>query len=199
MYEHFDERARQCVVLAQEEARRLGHADVGTVHLVLGIGAVDEGMLGVELERIRAAVVALLGNGPKPTSGMLPFSAEAIAAVTGANTQALSLGHTTIDPAHLLLALLDAGGSGARALREAGAIPSELRERASAVAGSPPAPSPGPRPAGTPQPEVPDPHPDVRLLERMLLDDTPVARMLRDHGIDEVLLRELFGLPASGA
>lgn len=193
MYEHFDERARQCVVLAQEEARRLGHADVGTVHLVLGVGAVDEGLLGVELERVRAAVVALLGNGPEPTSGMLPFSAEAIAAVTGANTQALSLGHTTIDPAHLLLALLDAGGGGARALREAGAIPSELRGRASAVAGSPAAPSPGPLPAGTPQPELPDPHPDVRLLERMLLDDTPVARMLRDHGIDEVLLRELFG------
>ena len=34
---------------------------------------------------------------------------------------------------------------------------------------------------------------DRRLLELMLVKDTPAARLLRDHGIDELRLREVFG------
>jgi len=49
-----------------------------------------------------------------------------------AREEALKRGHTVIDEAHLLLALVDAGGGATRALREAGAIPGEVRERADA-------------------------------------------------------------------
>ena len=35
MFEHFDERARRCIVYAQEERGRLGHEELGTVHLLL--------------------------------------------------------------------------------------------------------------------------------------------------------------------
>ena len=143
MFEHFDERARSCIVLAQEEARRLGHDELGTVHLLLGVAGVDDGLLGVELERVRAAVVALLGNGPAQPEGVMPFTAEAKAALEGANDEALKRGHTIIDAAHLLLAVLDAGGGATRALREAGAIPGDVRERANVVAGSAPQPPPG--------------------------------------------------------
>jgi ATP-dependent Clp protease ATP-binding subunit ClpC len=141
VFDHFDEPARTCVVLAQEELRRLGHEELGTVHLLLGVARVDHSLVGVDVEAIRAAVVALHGVGT-PASDVVPFSAEAKAALEGANHQALALGHTTIGPAHLLLALIDVGGGGARALRESGAIPSEVRERAIAAAGSGAPPEP---------------------------------------------------------
>lgn len=164
MFEHFDEPARSCVAIAEQEARRIGHDEVGTAHLLLGLAATAPDLLGVPLEALRATVVALQGSGPAPVSGPLPFSAEATAALTGANTQALALGHTTIDPAHLLLALLDAGGGGARAVREAGAIPSELREWARGAAGRPahawsahPAVDPQAAPRGAPPPRPPVP------------------------------------------
>ena len=38
MFERFTDRARQVVVLAQEEARMLNHNYIGTEHLLLGLG-----------------------------------------------------------------------------------------------------------------------------------------------------------------
>ena len=231
MFEHFDERARTCVVLAQQEARRLGHEEIGTVHLLLGVAGVEPELLGVEIQAVRAAVVALQGSTPAPIRNWLPFSPGATAALEeGANRQALSRGHTVIDAAHLLLALMEAGGGAARALREAGAAPSAVRERAIAAAGSgpqsiaPPAAGPAHMPAaapgspardagsdhaedlrnGDPVPvvlgmdargigDLGNPHVDARLLELLLVQDTIAGRLLRAHGIDEILLREVFG------
>jgi ATP-dependent Clp protease ATP-binding subunit ClpA len=214
MFEHFDERARRCVVLAQEELRRLGHRELGTIHLLLGVARVDGALLGVETEALRAAIVALHGIGT-PSDDPVPMSADGKAALEGANAQALRLGHTTIDPAHLLLALIEVGG-GARALREAGAIPSEVRERANAAAGT--VRGPARRPDDVPAPHLDDlragqpvavrlgadaypigdlghPQVDALLLELLLVNDTIVAQLLRDNGIDERLLRATFGPP----
>jgi ATP-dependent Clp protease ATP-binding subunit ClpA len=214
MFEHFDERARMCVVLAQEELRRLGHAELGSIHLLLGIARIDRELLGVEVEALRAAVVALHGIGT-PSDDPVPMSADGKAALEGANAQALRLGHTTIDPAHLLLAIIEVGG-GARALREAGAIQSEVRERANAAAGTVRATTG--RPGVGPTTHVADlraghsiavrlgadadpigdlghPQVDAQLLELILVNDTIVAQLLRDHGIHERLLRETFGSP----
>jgi len=196
MFEHFDEAARTCVVLAQEEAGRLGHEELGTVHLLLGVAGVDPGLIGVAIEPLRAAVVALTGSRPARTGDPMPISAEAKAAFEGANAQALSRGHTTIDAAHLLLALLDAGGGVPRALREAGAPPGAVRERAAAGAGanagSPPHATPATAVGGTIA-DIGRPHLDAYLLELILGADGPVARLLREHGIDEIRLREAFG------
>ncbi len=137
MLEHLDDRARRCLALAQDEARRLGHEEIGTVHLLLGVAGVAPDLLGVEIRAVRAKVVALQGSGPPSGQGPIaPFSSDAKTALEGANRQALRLGHTVIEPAHVLLALLDAGGGAARALREAGATPAEVRERANAAAGA---------------------------------------------------------------
>jgi len=220
MFEHFDERARSCVVLARDEARRLGHDEIGTVHLLLAVTGVAPELIGVDIEAVRASVVALEGNAPvQPEEGMMPFTAEAKAALEGANDEALRRGHTIIDEAHLLLALLDAGGGATRALREAGAIPGEVRERANATAGGAPQPTraaPGATSAWVPEDHLQalrggDPvmvtlgaerlpigdlgNPDVdrRLLELLLVNDTRAARLLREHGIDEHRLREVFG------
>jgi len=217
MFEHFDERARLCVVLAQEELRRLGHDELGSIHLLLGVARVDRELLGVEAEALRAAVVALHGIGT-PSDDPVPMSADGKAALEGANAQALRLGHTTIDPAHLLLALIEAGG-GVRALREAGAIPSEVRERAHAAAGTVRATArqPGDGPAthvddlraghpvavrlgadAYPIGDLGHPQVDAQLLELILVNDTIVAQLLREHGIDERLLRETFGPADAG-
>ena len=177
MFEHFDDGARTCVVFAQEEARRLGHDELGTVHLLLGVARVDGWLLGVEVETVRATVVALQGSGATPTVDAIPFSAEATTTLKAANAQALSLGHTTIGLAHVLLALMETGGGGARALREAGAIPSEVRERALAVAGTPrPAARTTRRrtPAGPPTPI-----PDRRRIRRRPSAGTPRASATR--------------------
>ncbi len=137
MFDHFDERARLCIVRTQEETSRLGHEEIGAEHLLLGIAAVDEATIGVAVERLRAAVVALQGIGPGTEPGWTQFSAEAKAALEGANAQALALGHTTIDPAHLLLAVLDADGAARRVLRESELTVADVRERAIAAAGHP--------------------------------------------------------------
>ena len=137
MFEHFDERARLCIVRTHEETGRLGHEEIGAEHLLLGIAAVDDAIVGVEVERLRAAVVALQGVGPGAEPGWTQFSAEAKAALDGANAQALALGHTTIDPAHLLLAVLDSDGVARRVLRESELTVADVRERAIAAAGRP--------------------------------------------------------------
>jgi ATP-dependent Clp protease ATP-binding subunit ClpA len=212
MFEHFDERARLCIVYAQEELGRLGHDELGTVHLLLGIARIDEELIGVDVERVRAAVVAVQGIGA-PARDPAPVGADAKAAFERANAQALAVGHTTIDPAHLLLALLEIGGGGARALRESGATPGDVRERAKAAAGQPrPTMSQAPfgpgnhvhalrsgHPVavrlggdGLPLGDLGHPSLDAALLELLLVNDSVAARLLRAHGIDEQVLRETF-------
>jgi len=67
MFERFTDRARRSVVLAQEEARRLRHNDIGTEHLLLGLVREGEGVashelvgLGADLDRVREAVIWML-------------------------------------------------------------------------------------------------------------------------------------------
>jgi len=61
MFERFTDQSRRAVVLAQEEARRLGHNYIGTGHLLLGLISQDDsvavqvlGGLGTDLEQLRA-------------------------------------------------------------------------------------------------------------------------------------------------
>src|SRR5688500_10352847 len=96
MLQHYDQRARGCVVLAREESIRLGRAETGAEHLLLGIAALDPDLVGIGVEPLRAALVALHGVGSEARQEMVQLSADAIAALEGANAQALALGHTTI-------------------------------------------------------------------------------------------------------
>ena len=68
MFERFTERARQVVVLAQEEARILKHNYIGTEHILLGLLREEEGLaarvlesLDITVERVRAQVVRIVG------------------------------------------------------------------------------------------------------------------------------------------
>ena len=75
MFERFTERARQVVVLAQEEARTLKHNYIGTEHILLGLLREEEGLaarvlesLDITVERVRAQVVRIVGSGEEVTS-----------------------------------------------------------------------------------------------------------------------------------
>jgi ATP-dependent Clp protease ATP-binding subunit ClpC len=81
LFERFTERARQVVVLAQEEARTLKHNYIGTEHILLGLLREEEGLaarvlesLDITVERVRSQVVRIVGSGEEVTSGQIPFT-----------------------------------------------------------------------------------------------------------------------------
>src|SRR5213079_1272668 len=130
MFERFTERARQVVVLAQEEARTLKHNYIGTEHILLGLLREEEGLaarvlesLDITVERVRAQVVRIVGSGEEVTSGQIPFTPRAkkvLELARGVNgiwprakkvlelalREALSLGHNYIGTEHILLGLV---------------------------------------------------------------------------------------------
>jgi ATP-dependent Clp protease ATP-binding subunit ClpC len=53
VFERFTERARQVVVLAQEEARTLKHNYIGTEHLLLGLTREKRGRRRPDPARLR--------------------------------------------------------------------------------------------------------------------------------------------------
>jgi ATP-dependent Clp protease ATP-binding subunit ClpC len=84
LFEHFTERARHVVVLAQEEARGLYHGYIGEEHILLGLLREDESLaarvlesLNMTVERVRDEVVLLEGRGTTVDAGMIPFTPRA--------------------------------------------------------------------------------------------------------------------------
>ncbi len=149
MFERFTERARRVVVLAQEEARLLGHASIGTEHLLLGLASLGEGAaaealrdLGVDGNSVRERVVGVVGRGGEPPSGHVPFTPRAKTALELSLREALTAGHDHIGTGHLLLGLL-AGGDGVaiEVLNTLGHDPHAVRDAATAAIGPPSRPS----------------------------------------------------------
>ncbi len=141
MFERFTERARQVVVLAQEEARALRHNYIGTEHILLGllreeagVGAAVLQSLGVSIGDARAHVVRLVGSGEEVATGQIPFTPRAKKTLEIANREALSLGHNYIGTEHILLALARANeGVAARVLSAFDADPEGIRQAVSSL------------------------------------------------------------------
>ena len=113
MFERFTERARQVVVLAQDEARIVRHNYIGTEHLLLGLLREDEGLagrvlvdLGVSLEDVRAQVARIIGAGDEAATGQIPFTPRAKKVLELSLREGMALGHNYIDTEHILLGLL---------------------------------------------------------------------------------------------
>jgi ATP-dependent Clp protease ATP-binding subunit ClpC len=114
MLETFTPAARRVLALGADEARTLGHAQLGTEHLLLGLIAEGEGAaarsfarLGVTLEAARQQVQAELGGSPgTPNEGQLPVTPRARATLDAAPRQAMGLKDEGVDTEHILLALL---------------------------------------------------------------------------------------------
>src|ERR1700726_4506643 len=112
MFERFTERARQVVVLAQEEARTLKHNYIGTEHILLGLLREEQGLaarvlesLDITVERVRGQVVRIVGHGEEQTSGQIPFTPRAKKVIELTQHEARGLGHDSIDTEHILLSL----------------------------------------------------------------------------------------------
>jgi ATP-dependent Clp protease ATP-binding subunit ClpC len=135
MFERFTERARQVVVLAQDEARGLGHNYIGTEHLLLGLLREEEGIAArvlesrkLSLEEVRVEVGRIIGPGDVLPERQIPFTPRAKKTLELSLREALSLGHNYIGPEHILLGLAsDADSGAARALASCGTTPEALR------------------------------------------------------------------------
>jgi len=137
MFERFTDRARRVVVLAQEEARLLGHNYIGTEHILLGLIHEKEGVaakvlerLGISLEAVQAKVEAVIGEcGAGAPSGHIPFTPRAKKVLELSLRESLQLGHNYIDTEHILLGLIREGeGVAAQVLVDMGADLSAVRQ-----------------------------------------------------------------------
>ncbi|MCL6451345.1 MAG: ATP-dependent Clp protease ATP-binding subunit [Acetobacteraceae bacterium] len=130
MFGRFTERAQRVIILAQEEARRLGYSYVGTEHLLLGLVREGEGLaaralqsLGIDLGRVRAEVEKVIGRGTAASQGEIGFTPRAKKVVMELSSdEARQLGHNYIGTEHILLGLIREGeGVAARVLENLGA------------------------------------------------------------------------------
>jgi ATP-dependent Clp protease ATP-binding subunit ClpA len=136
MFERFTDRARRVVVLAQEEARHLGHNWIGTEHILLGLISDREGVaskvledLGISLGAVRAEVELIIGQGDKRPGSHIPFTPRAKKVLELSLREALQLGHNYIGTEHILLGLIREGeGVGAQVLVKLGADLSVVRQ-----------------------------------------------------------------------
>jgi ATP-dependent Clp protease ATP-binding subunit ClpC len=135
-FSRFDEDARGVVVRSRQEAAELGHAFIGTEHLLLGVlgGPRDAAArvlvtLGVERAKVREAIVQAVGRGDAARSDeRLQFTARAKKVLELSLREAAALGHDYIGPEHILLGLVrDSSGLAARIMRDLGADPVRVR------------------------------------------------------------------------
>ena len=125
MFGRFTDRAQRVIVLAQEEARRLGHNVVGTEHILLGLVAEGEGVaakalmaLGVNLDTVRKEIELVVGKGDFIYQGQIAFTPRTKRVLELAIDEARQLGHTYIGTEHILLGLIREGeGVAAQVLR----------------------------------------------------------------------------------
>jgi ATP-dependent Clp protease ATP-binding subunit ClpC len=142
-FQHFDPRAREVVVDAQEEAIDLGHEAVGTEHLLLALlretkTAIALEPFGLGREGARDAVVDIVGEGKLMGATQLPFSAQTKKAFELALRESLRLGCEQLGPEHLLLGVLGVEkGVGARILLAHEPSPGRIRRNVLWVAASP--------------------------------------------------------------
>ncbi len=135
MFERFTDRARRVLVLAQEEARDLNHAFIGTEHILLGLIREGEGVaakaldaLGVTFDVVREKVEEAIGANTNPSPGSPPFTPRAKKVLELSLREALQLGHSYIGTEHMLLGLVREGeGVAAQVLNDLGADMGRVR------------------------------------------------------------------------
>jgi hypothetical protein len=135
LFHRFTNRARQVVVLAQDEARGLSHNYIGTEHILLGLIAEGDGIaahalqaLGISLDTVRHQVEEIIGRGRQEPAGHIPFTPRAKKTLSLALREALELGHSYIGTEHILLGLIREGdGVAAQVLTRLGAGHHQVR------------------------------------------------------------------------
>ena len=200
MFEGYTPDARQLLVTALEEARALRSDAIGTGHLLLGVTHTLALLVPLQADDVRAR----LGTGDAGEGAGLPFTEAAKRVLEAAPREAQRLGHGRVTPAHFLLALaaepeavelssLDPARlrdealrhlihppdrfDVERALREGGAVPVWLGDRELPIG------------------DLGHPRVDARLLLAILGKQGRSAELLREHGLDEAVVRAALGGP----
>ena len=135
MFERFTEKASKVIMLAQEEARRLGHNFVGTEQILLGLIGEGTGVaakvlksMGVNLKDARVEVEKIIGRGSGFVAVEIPFTPRAKRVLELSLEEARQLGHNYIGTEHLLLGLIREGeGVAARVLENLGVDLAKVR------------------------------------------------------------------------
>lgn len=112
MFERFTEKAIKVIMLAQEEARRLGHNFVDTNFILLGLIGEGTGIaaktlksMGINLKDARKEVERDIGRGDGSVEVEIPLTPKCKRQLELAWDEARQLGHNFIGTEHLLLAL----------------------------------------------------------------------------------------------
>jgi ATP-dependent Clp protease ATP-binding subunit ClpA len=182
VFERFSEHGRQVIVFAQDEARSLGHRQLGSEHVLLGLLREDDDLVELlgDPADLRTRVVELVGHGESSSPGQIRFTPNAMAIVTRATAGA---GRSKVGPMELALALLSLpdDATALEALRAHGVSVSAARDEILAFGG--PAPAPADEPGGL------DPV-SLRVLETAArhAEDVPV-------GAEHILLALVLEAP----
>ncbi|MFZ7943150.1 MULTISPECIES: ATP-dependent protease ATP-binding subunit ClpC [Bacillaceae] len=143
MFGRFTERAQKVLALAQEEAIRLGHNNIGTEHILLGLVREGEGIaakalygLGLGSEKIQKEVENLIGKGQE-TSQTIHYTPRAKKVIELSMDEARKLGHSYVGTEHILLGLIREGeGVAARVLNNLGVSLNKARQQVLQLLGS---------------------------------------------------------------
>jgi ATP-dependent Clp protease ATP-binding subunit ClpC len=135
--ERFTQRARRVLSLAQEEAERLQHSQIGTEHLLLGLMREEGGVagrvlrdLGLDPRRVEDLVVRLTDANERTASGALDLSPGTKKVLELAVDEARRMGHHYIGTEHLLLGLVrQQDGVAIDVLRRLGVSAEEVRRQ----------------------------------------------------------------------
>lgn len=114
MFERFTTRARKVMALANQEAQRFNHLQIGTEHILLalikegtGVAANTLANLDIDFRSVRIEVEKLIKTGPDIViAGKLSQTVEAGEVIGYAIEAAQSLDHTLVGTEHLLLGLI---------------------------------------------------------------------------------------------
>ncbi|MFD1738254.1 ATP-dependent protease ATP-binding subunit ClpC [Bacillus salitolerans] len=143
MFGRFTERAQKVLALAQEEAVRLGHNNIGTEHILLGLVREGEGIaakalqaLGLSPEKIQQEVETLIGRG-QDVSQTIHYTPRAKKVIELSMDEARKLGHSYVGTEHILLGLIREGeGVAARVLNNLGVSLNKARQQVLQLLGS---------------------------------------------------------------
>jgi ATP-dependent Clp protease ATP-binding subunit ClpA len=174
-YDHFTDRARRVLILANEEAQRLQHQYIGTEHILLGLVKQGSGVaanvlksLGIDLSAIRVEVERIVqpGSDDVVVPGRMPQTPRAKKVIEYAIEEARSLKHDHVGTKHLLLGLLrEEEGVAAQVLTNLGLGLEDVRAELLHLLGQ------GPEPRRYPRPFPEEDAPDYPAAIHQALDD----------------------------